>query len=203
MFINHELLAYFARVDEQVILDAIKEYGKVINLKRINTKDYWIFNNKTNKYDITSDGCELICSHLTCILDKFEYYEVLYRCFSTIIDQQQEQIKEFNGLLNVSLKNKEVYDLEFIAKILQTYNKNLDLDGLYNYLKFNNIIINSNISYSTYDEYFVLKINKIELGTRDRIETKLAFNHKGVKWLVNKLIKDGLLDRNVGILKLL
>ena len=46
-------------------------------------------------------------------------------------------------------------------------------------------------------------INKIELGTRDRIETKLAFNHKGVKWLVNKLIKDGLLDRNVGILKLL
>ncbi|MBP3931560.1 MAG: hypothetical protein J6D47_18600, partial [Peptostreptococcaceae bacterium] len=73
MFINHELLAYFARVDEQVILDAIKEYSKVINLKRINTKDYWIFNNKTNKYDITSDGCELICSHLTCIL-KFEYY---------------------------------------------------------------------------------------------------------------------------------
>lgn len=96
-----------------------------------------------------------------------------------------------------------VYAVRTVGKILKPYTQNkLGANKIFTYLRDNKILMdkqgkqNHNMPYDKYQKYFNVKYNNIEINGKSHTFYKCYFNGIGLKWFLNKLVKNNLMMKN-------
>lgn len=135
--------------------------------------------------------------------DSFMIDDPELRCKVWLQEQKQKQllleqnetllieIKDKDTIIDVFIADEGLYSVGLVGKVLKKYNSNLGRNGIFEYLRNEKILMNAkgtmkhNLHYATYDTYFVTKLRGLNPCT--------FINKDGIKWLVKKLNKQGLI----------
>lgn len=105
-----------------------------------------------------------------------------------------EEMKDKDTIIDVFIADEGLYSVGLVGKVLKKYNQDLGRNGIFAYLRDNKILMNAkgtmkhNLHYSTYDKYFATKLRGVNPCT--------FINKDGIKWLVKRLNKQGLININ-------
>ncbi|WP_270940894.1 Rha family transcriptional regulator [Romboutsia lituseburensis] len=105
-----------------------------------------------------------------------------------------EEMKDKDIIIDVFIADEGLYSVGLVGKVLKKYNSDLGRNGIFAYLRNEKILMNAqgtmkhNLHYSTYDKYFATKLRGLNPCT--------FINKDGIKWLVKRLNKQGLININ-------
>lgn len=111
-------------------------------------------------------------------------------------------IDEKDAVIDVAINNKGLFDIGLIGKMLKPYNSIFGARKIFSFLRDNKILIDKpgsqrhNIPFDKYNKYFEIKNIEIENEWNVKMYVKTYLNGKGVKWLLNKLAKEGFIKKS-------
>ena len=112
----------------------------------------------------------------------------------------QEETQPMMLIIDNVIRDDDVYDIGIVGKILKPYNKNFGSKKIFKYLRDEKILINKpghqkhNVPYDKYSNYFIVKTVPVDNGEFHMNTSKTYFNGKGVKWLLNRLARNGMIQ---------
>lgn len=112
----------------------------------------------------------------------------------------QEETQPLMLIIDNVIRDDDLYDIGIIGKILKPYNKDFGSKKIFKYLRDEKILINKpghqkhNIPYDKYNNYFIVKTVPVDNGEFHINTSKTYFNGKGVKWLLNRLARNGMIQ---------
>lgn len=112
----------------------------------------------------------------------------------------QEETQPLMLIIDNVIRDDDLYDIGIIGKILKPYNKDFGSKKIFKYLRDEKILINKpgnqkhNIPYDKYSNYFIVKTVPVDNGEFHMNTSKTYFNGKGVKWLLNRLARNGMIQ---------
>ena len=112
----------------------------------------------------------------------------------------QEETQPLMLIIDNVIRDDDLYDIGIVGKILKPYNKNFGSKKIFKYLRDEKILINKpghqnhNVPYDKYSNYFIVKTVPVDNGEFHMNTSKTYFNGKGVKWLLNRLARNGMIQ---------
>lgn len=106
-----------------------------------------------------------------------------------------ETIENKQTIIDNVIDDKSLFAIGTVGKILKPYISDMGAIKIFKFLRENSILIDSegtqrhNLPYDKYNKYFEMKCVESCFGTH----TKTYFNGVGLKWFLNRLVKDGYL----------
>lgn len=104
-----------------------------------------------------------------------------------------ETIENKQTIIDNVIDDKSLFAIGTVGKILKPYISDMGAIKIFKFLRENSILIDSegtqrhNLPYDKYNKYFEMKCVESCFGTH----TKTYFNGVGLKWFLNKLVKEG------------
>lgn len=108
----------------------------------------------------------------------------------------EQQAKEKQIVIDTVIKDDRLFSVGSVGKVLKPYCKLMGGRNIFKFLRQKSIIIDKegththNMPYAKYDKYFEVKYVDSEYGTH----SKCYFNGTGLKWFLNKLVKEGYIN---------
>lgn len=105
----------------------------------------------------------------------------------------EKQVKQKQIVIDKVIKDDSLFTIGVIGKILKPYCPKMGARKVFEYLREEKILMNApntqrhNLPYDKYNKYFEMKYVDTVIGT----QTKVYFNGKGVKWFLDRLVKEG------------
>lgn len=112
------------------------------------------------------------------------------------------EIDDKEKIIKTVIKDDDLFAISTIGKILKPYSNELGARKIFDYMKKEKILIdkkgyqNNNLPYDVYNKYFETKRVEIERGYYVSSEFKTYFNGKGLRWFLNKLVKDKIITND-------
>ena len=112
----------------------------------------------------------------------------------------QEETQPLMLIIDNVIRDDDLYDIGIVGKILKPYNKDFGSKKIFKYLRDEKILINKpghqkhNVPYDKYNNYFIVKTVPVDNGEFHMNTSKTYFNGKGVKWLLNRLARNGMIQ---------
>ena len=112
-----------------------------------------------------------------------------------LIVQQNHQIQQKQTIIDNVIDDKSLFAIGTVGKILKPYIKDMGAIKIFKFLRDNCILMDAegtqrhNLPYDKYNKHFEMKCVESNFGTH----TKTYFNGVGLKWFLNRLVKDGYL----------
>lgn len=106
------------------------------------------------------------------------------------IERLKEENKTLVGLTDSFLNGKNCYDVGTFSKIINTKDNHLGRNNLFKWLREKKMLMNNNIPYQNFIDYF--KIISVENKFTGRIDNKTLIKPQGIKYIYNKLMKEGM-----------
>lgn len=113
-----------------------------------------------------------------------------------------KSIEGKDAIIDRVIKDDGLYALGTVGKMLKPYIKEMGARKIFDYMRKENILIdnkgcqNHNLPYAKYDNYFEIKNVDVDCGLFNRSEIKSYLNGKGMKFFLNRLVKNGLLTNS-------
>lgn len=114
-----------------------------------------------------------------------------------LLNMRNKRIQELEDVINITINDNGLFDIGIIGKMLKPYNSIFGAKNIFKFLRSENILIdkentqNHNSPYATYSNYFNVKLINNDFGTFN----KTYLTGRGVKWLLNKIVKMGLINK--------
>lgn len=116
-------------------------------------------------------------------------------------EQIQLQLEDSNIIIDTLIKDEGLYSVGLLGKILKSKNVELGRNGLFKYLRCQDILMSAiedgyktsikhNLPKALYDKYFVVKI-------KDGVNPVVYFNKSGVKWILKRLKRQGYITLDI------
>ena len=140
----------------------------------------------------SKDSMEVVNAHNELI--KLEIEEATKPLLNTI--------DEKDAVIEVAINDEGLFDIGLIGKMLKPYNSIFGARKIFSFLRDNKILMDKpgskrhNIPFDKYNKYFEIKNIEIENGWNIKTYVKTYLNGKGVKWLLNKLAKEGFIKKS-------
>ena len=109
-----------------------------------------------------------------------------------LIVQQNHQIQQKQTIIDNVIDDKSLFAIGTVGKILKPYCNVMGSIKIFEFLRENGVLMNSkgtqkhNLPYDKYNKYFEMKYIESTFGTH----VKPYFNGVGLKWFLNKLVKE-------------
>ena len=107
----------------------------------------------------------------------------------------EQQVKEKQIIIDNVIDDKSLFAIGTVGKILKSYCSEMGTKKIFDFLRKEKILMDAkdtqrhNLPYDKYNKYFEIKCVDNHYGTH----TKTYFNGKGLKWFLDKLVKEGYL----------
>lgn len=104
-----------------------------------------------------------------------------------------ETIENKQTIIDNVIDDKSLFAIGTVGKILKPYIKDMGAIKIFKFLRDNCILMDAegtqrhNLPYDKYNKHFEMKCVESNFGTH----TKTYFNGSGLKWFLNKLVKEG------------
>lgn len=98
-----------------------------------------------------------------------------------------ESVKIELSIADTFTNSTNCYDMGILSKIIDF--KGMGRNNLFKYLRKHEILMGNNVPYGRYSEYF--KVIPIDNDYTGKIDYKTLVKSKGIKFVFNKLVKDG------------
>lgn len=106
-----------------------------------------------------------------------------------------ETIENKQTIIDNVIDDNGLFAVGTVGKVLKPYCSDMGTIKIFKFLRENNILMNAertqkhNLPYDRYNKYFELKYIETSFGTH----VKPYFNGRGLKWFLNRLVKEGYL----------
>lgn len=106
-----------------------------------------------------------------------------------------ETIEKKQTIIDNVIDDNGLFAVGTVGKVLKPYCSDMGTIKIFKFLRENNILMNAertqkhNLPYDRYNKYFELKYIETSFGTH----VKPYFNGRGLKWFLNRLVKEGYL----------
>lgn len=113
-----------------------------------------------------------------------------------------ETITQKETIIDNVIKDDGLYAIGTVGKVLQSYTSEMGAKKIFTYLRDKEILMNKkdtqnhNMPFARYSDYFEIKYVDVLMNEYTKTIPKVYFNGKGLKYLLNKLVKEGLLTKH-------
>lgn len=125
------------------------------------------------------------------------YKEALQQLLIQVEENEKLQVEvtQKQTIIDNVIDDDGLFAVGTVGKVLKPYCNNMGSIKIFKFLRENNILMDNertqkhNLPYDRYNKYFELKYIETTFGTH----VKPYFNGKGLKWFLNRLVKEGYL----------
>lgn len=125
------------------------------------------------------------------------YKEALQQLLIQVEENEKLQVEvtQKQTIIDNVIDDDGLFAVGTVGKVLKPYCNNMGTIKIFKFLRENNILMDNertqkhNLPYDRYNKYFELKYIETTFGTH----VKPYFNGKGLKWFLNRLVKEGYL----------
>ena len=109
-----------------------------------------------------------------------------------------KEIEDKDTLINTVIKDDNIFAISDVGRILKAYCDFMGANKIFDFMRSEQILINDkstsrhNLPYAKYEKHFNVKL----INKGDRTYSKTYFTGSGLKWFLNKLVKNGYLNED-------